>query len=785
MTSSRQSENCRAVKRLVRESLVIGPYCVMKTTKGLTHMKLEDATAYVARCFNGEPASCSFACPFSLDIRSFNDKVSKGRWLPAYKLLRNAVVFPSVVAALCPQPCREHCQRTQTGDEPLAMRDLEAAAIKYAKNRKPEQYVIPPKTQKIAVVGAGPAGLACALSLAQKKYIVTVYDKAPGWGGSLRQHPRFAEFEEDFKLQFSGIDAEFRFDTEITSLETLDGCDAVYVATGKNGNDFGLRQDWSSDLMTTPDPRIFLGGELTGVPLLEAIAQGAEASRFIEGYLQTGKASRMGGAPPDRKNCERYLCHDGAEKKPLVPKADGETYTEEEAKAEAARCFLCDCDACEAQCEMLKWYRKKPQKLGLEAYTDSIANSLVSTRTLTREAYSCNICGHCKAVCPVDVDTGALLQFSRADRVAQDKQVPAFHDYWLRDFDFNRTEGAFAAAPKGQTTCDLIFFPGCKLGASNPEHVLKAYDWLRSKHHAGLALNCCGAPVYWAGETARLTAHHSDVKKIWESLGKPAFVFACAYCESIFRQFLPDIPRVSLYELLARDTALVPARPFAEAAVFDPCAARHAPEMQQAVRTLAERSGAALSALKEPNRCCGFGGHMSLANPELYKQITENRAAASDKPYIAYCANCKEVFSLQGKPVAHVLDAVFSMDADTPVPSLQQKKENSLEVKGKLMKALTGEAFTPASQPWDSLELVISPGLLEEMDRKLIPTDDLREAIWQAEQSGEAFVDQDGVRQCSMVRPALTTWVQYKPMASGQIEILDAFTHRMHFSRED
>ena len=748
-------------------------------------MKMEDATAYVARCFNGEPASCSFACPFSLDIRSFNDKVSKGRWLPAYKLLRNAVIFPSVVAALCPQPCREHCQRTPLGDEALAMRDLETAAIKYAKNRKPEQYVIPPKTQKIAVVGAGPAGLACALSLSQKKYIVTVFDRAPGWGGTLRQHPRFPEFEEDFRLQFSVVDAEFRFGTEITGLDALNEYDAVYIATGKDGNVFGLLPSWNSELLTTSDPKVFLGGELTGVSLMEVIVQGAEASRFIEGYLQTGKTSRMGGTPPDRKNCERYLCHDGEEKKPLVPKSDGEVYTEAEARAEAARCFLCDCDACEAQCEMLKWYRKKPQKLGLEAYTDSIANSLVSTRTLTREAYSCNLCGHCKSVCPVDVDIGALLQFSRADRAEQDKQVPAFHDYWLRDFDFNRTEGAFAASPSGQATCSYAFFPGCKLGASNPEHVKKAYGWLLNKYNAGIVLNCCGAPAYWAGEMARLTTHHKDIKNIWTNLGKPAFVFACAYCENVFREFLPDIPRVSLYELLARDEALIPSRPFVSATVFDPCAARHAPEMQKAVRALAERSGAALNELKEPNRCCGFGGHMSLANPELYKQITSNRAAASEKPYIAYCANCKEIFRLQGKPVAHVLDTVFLLDADAPVPSLQQKKENSLEVKRELMRALTGEDFTPASQPWDGLELVIGDRLLEEMNRKLIITDDLREAIWNAGESGDAFVDPDGVRQCSMIKPALTTWVQYRPVTSGKYEILDAFTHRMHFSRED
>ena len=420
-------------------------------------MKMEDATSHVARCFNGEPASCSFACPFSLDIRSFNEKAVKGRWLPAYKLLRNAVVFPSVVAALCPQPCREHCQRTQLGDEPLAMSDLEEACIKYTKNKKAEMFTIPPKTQKIAVVGAGPAGLSCALGLAQKKYAVTVFEKEASWGGSLRNHPRFPEFDEDFRLQFAGAEAEFRFGAELKDPDALSDYDAVYVATGKDGDDFGLLGSWNSGLLSTSSPGIFLGGELTGVSLMDAIAQGRTASRLIESFLLSGAVSAT--AAPDRTSCGRYLRHDGEEKKPVVPKT-GDVYTEEEAKAEAGRCFLCDCDACEASCEMLRWFRKKPHKIGLEVFTDSIATSTVSPKTVTREVYSCNICGKCKSVCPVDVDIGALLQYSRADRVEQDKKIPALHDFWLRDMAWSATEAAYAAArPPGRKSAAWPSFP--------------------------------------------------------------------------------------------------------------------------------------------------------------------------------------------------------------------------------------------------------------------------------------------------------------------------------------
>ena len=126
----------------------------------------EEATGITERCFNAEPASCSFACPFRLDLRSFLDKAANGKWAGAYKLLRSALTFPAVVAALCPHPCEEACQRRDLGDEPIAVNALEQAALRCVKTRKAESYAIPPKTEKIAVVGAGMAGLAFALLMA-------------------------------------------------------------------------------------------------------------------------------------------------------------------------------------------------------------------------------------------------------------------------------------------------------------------------------------------------------------------------------------------------------------------------------------------------------------------------------------------------------------------------------------------------------------------------------------------------------------------------------------------
>jgi hypothetical protein len=748
------------------------------------YMKLEDSTAYTAKCFHGEPASCSYACPFHMDIRSFLEKAGKGRWLAAYKILRNATIFPAIVSALCDQPCQAHCQRILLGDEAIAVRDIEAACIRYAKNRKPESYVIPPKDKRIAIVGAGVSGLSCALNLAQKKFLVTVFEKENAWGGALRRHPRFAEFDADIALQFSAVTAEFRYGTEIDALDQLAEFDAVYVATGAGGSSFGLLQSWGEDLLTTSIPKVFMGGSLCGVTLMEGMAQGAEASKTIEVFLQTGKASSTYSSY-DKKNCDRYLRHDGAVSAPRVEASAPDGYTEEEAKQEAARCLQCDCVKCMVACEMLKKFRKNPHKIAAEVFNDMGVNSPFSVRTATREVYSCNICGYCKSVCPEKVDMGSLLQFSRTARMNAGVHPAALHDFWLREMDFATTEGSFVSAPKGKETCEYVFYPGCQLGASNPEHVLKSYEFLSEKYKAGIFLGCCGAPAYWAGDEARLRANIEKIRQDWSSMGSPILVFACATCESLFHMFLPEIKRVSLYELLAEADDIFPTRAFPEASVFDPCAAREDDGMQIGVRKLAEKAGVALEELNERNRCCGYGGHIRTANPALYDEITKHRAEAGDKPYIVYCANCREVFASRDKDCIHVLDMAFGLNARRRLPSLQEKRDNSLNTKKELMKTNRDADFKPETHEWDELVLIINDEILMSMDKKLISAADVKEAIWLAEDSGDKFYDEsDGMSLCSMAKAVITYWVQYKETAPKTYEVFSAYYHRMRFKVE-
>ncbi|MCL2366622.1 MAG: FAD-dependent oxidoreductase [Oscillospiraceae bacterium] len=741
-------------------------------------MKLSETMAIVENCFHGEPASCSYSCPFNFDTRAFLGKVAKGKWVAAYKALRNAVVFPVVVSRLCPAPCKSRCQYVGLGNEAIEMPLIERAVIAHAKKKIAEKYVIPPKNQSIAVVGAGVSGLACALDLAQKKYAVTVFDSNNDWGGTLRRHDDFELFDEDFAVQFGAVDLTWQFNSEVKNLDALAQFDAVYLATGKGGEDFDLLGSYDPVLCTTSQVRIFMGGELVGAELMGSIAMGTVAARCIEAFLQTGKAD---SAVTAKEDCSRYVVRTCAENISRIVPESGCEYSEDEAMHEAARCMQCDCSVCIDSCEMLGSFRKKPKKIATEVYTDTQISATFSSHTLTRQTYSCNMCGHCQSVCPEGINMGALFAMSRRNRFSTRTAPYALHDFWLREMDFNTTDATFVAAHDEK--CTHVFYPGCQLGAHNPEHVLSAYEVLNKKFDCGVYLGCCGAPAFWAGDDERLHANMAHIRKTAKTLGDPVFVFACATCEMMFAEHLPEIERTSVYKVLADDTELKTQSEFSDMCVFDPCAARDNDDMMNAVRTLTKSAGINIIELHERNQCCGYGGLVCGGNPKMFEKIAGVRAAMSDKPYVVYCAHCREVFLTHEKNCVHILDIALNLSMNTEVPAISERRKNSLYVKAVLMKELKQEVYEPIVQPWAYIKLVIEKGLAEEIDQKLISEDDLKETVWCAESTGDKFVDEaDGSIVACLVRRVLTYWVQYKPLPDGSFEILNAYYHRMRFT---
>jgi len=619
------------------------------------------AQAFTKGCFSGEFASCSYACPLHLDIRAFVEKVQRGSWTSAYRVLRDGFIFPDIVVELCEHSCQEHCAR-QLCDDPINICELERACLRYVKSKETISYNIPAKPNKIAIVGAGLSGLACALRLSVKKFQVTVFDSRKGYGGVLRDHLKAELFLEDINRQFAKEKVDFRFNTRVESLD-MPEFEAIYVATGKGGDSFGLLDSWDSHTFATAKHGVFLGGTLVGAGLLQAIDHGSIVSRQIEKFIPTGTVYEYIDEYPLGK-ANRYINVENKESVALTPMSNHDGYTAEEAIAEAKRCLKCDCKSCLETCEMLESYHKIPHRMATDVYKDSLVMEGFASRIMTRQLSSCNMCGLCKTGCPTAVDIRDLALFARRDRVEHSNYPKAFHDFWLRQMDTAVNEAAAFLPPANQKTCSFAFFPGCQLGSSNPDYVKESYAFLTQQLNSdvGLMLSCCGAPAYWAGEEEKHKEIIENLRNEWEKLGRPVVIFACATCARIWQQFIPEANIVSLYEMI-KQKLHDQGQPFVdEAAVFDPCSAREYSQMRESVRSLAVEAGIKIDELQfhdERAKCCGWGGHIQAANKELFDKIVSNRVEADDKPYIVYCTNCRDVFAAKGKPCLHIFGYCF------------------------------------------------------------------------------------------------------------------------------
>lgn len=140
-----------------------------------------------ARCMDCGVPFCHKGCPLGNIIPDWNDLVYRGRWKEAINRLHATNNFPEFTGRVCPAPCEEACVLNINND-PVAIKQIEKQIIDHAFK---EGWVVPlppPRRtgKRVAVVGSGPAGLACAQQLARAGHLVTVFERNDRIGGLLR-----------------------------------------------------------------------------------------------------------------------------------------------------------------------------------------------------------------------------------------------------------------------------------------------------------------------------------------------------------------------------------------------------------------------------------------------------------------------------------------------------------------------------------------------------------------------------------------------------------------------
>ncbi len=242
-------------------------------------------------CYDTGTAPCKTACPAHIAVQGYLKKAAQGQYKEALALIKKENPFPAVCGRICNRRCEDACTRG-TIDEAVAIDEVKKFIAQQDLDAKTRYIppIVPPTTgrlfdEKIAIIGAGPAGLSCAFYLAEKGYKPVVFEKNQKPGGMLRYGI------PSFKLEKDVIDAEIdvikamgveiRCGIEVgkdISLEELreEGYKAFYLAIGCQGGRLpGITGETAE-------------GTMSAVDLLKTVSQD-------ETYKISGKVVVIGG----------------------------------------------------------------------------------------------------------------------------------------------------------------------------------------------------------------------------------------------------------------------------------------------------------------------------------------------------------------------------------------------------------------------------------------------------------------------------------------------------------
>jgi formate dehydrogenase beta subunit len=235
-----------------------------------------DKSVVAGTYFSKLTAPCIDACPIHLDIPKYIELIKDAKFAESIRVIRERLPLPGVLGRACFRPCEKNCRRANL-DEPIAIKHLKRFVADHdlSINRDPEnQITLSEKTGKVAIVGAGPAGITCAYHLARMGHDATIYEILGEPGGMTAvgipdyRVPRSILTAEVEQVQNLGVTIKYNQmigrDIKLSQLENE--FDAVFVGIGaQNSTAIGI---------TGEDEKY--EGFIPGLKYLKAINEGQD-----------------------------------------------------------------------------------------------------------------------------------------------------------------------------------------------------------------------------------------------------------------------------------------------------------------------------------------------------------------------------------------------------------------------------------------------------------------------------------------------------------------------------
>ena len=346
------------------------PSCSVTTTDGMSVIT-DDEEIYEARQTGLElllsehvgdcEGPCQVACPAHMDIPQMNRLIAAGKFEAALKLVKKDIALPAVLGRICPAPCEGACHR-KTVDASVSICLLKRFVGD--ENDLHPFEPLPLNKKKVAVIGAGPAGLSAAYYLQINGYQTTIFDKNNLPGGLLRTEikpdilPLPVLDKEIQTILNTGVIFEGGKEIDATMfLQIKNNYDAVIVATGTLGDEnrgWGLKTNTKGieagqNSYETSEKGVFaIGNVLKSSRLaVRSVGQGKEVAYSVSQYLLGEEPkgeprlfnSRFGKLLIEE--ISEYLKESVIQDRFTTDRAIG--FSAEEAMAEARRCLHCDC----------------------------------------------------------------------------------------------------------------------------------------------------------------------------------------------------------------------------------------------------------------------------------------------------------------------------------------------------------------------------------------------------------------------------------------------------------